>query len=164
MSDASGGATGKRAIRLVDRDILDTQEPNWHDATASSGTAAAHTTTVKHYIFDEDDPRRYYVFPGASSTSTFVEIVYSGAPTDLSATGSTMYVDDIFANALIDYTLFRCYLKDAEFAGNQQRAATHYQLFAASVGAGGQAQFNISPNMDVGNIAVPPPQAVPGTI
>ena len=161
MSDASGGASGKRAIRLVDVDVLNSQEPQWHDPTVTGD--AAHQTTPKHYIFDEDDPRRYYVYPGVAGDA-FVEIVYSGAPTDLSAVGSTMYVDDIFANALIDYTLFRCYLKDAEFAGNQQRAATHYQLFAASVGAGGQAQFNVSPNLDVGGVAVPPPQAVPGTV
>ena len=50
MSDASGGASGKRAIRIVDRDILDSQEPNWHDPTVSGD--AAHTTTVKHYIFE----------------------------------------------------------------------------------------------------------------
>ena len=166
MSDASGGATGKRAVRLVDADILNTQEPNWHDATASANTNAAHSTTVKHYIFDEDDPRSFYVYPGASSTSTFLEIVYSTAPTDLGNTSATMYVDDVFGNAIIDYVLFRCYLKDAEYAGNQQRAATHYQLFTGSLGAGGQAQFNLSPNQDQISTAAPlaaaplPPGAV----
>ena len=33
MSDASGGATGKRAIRIVNVDILNTQEPDWNDPT-----------------------------------------------------------------------------------------------------------------------------------
>ena len=32
---------------------------------------------------------------------------------------------------LLDYVLYRCYLKDSEFAGNQQRAGQHYQLFIA---------------------------------
>ena len=159
MSAAGGSATGKRAVRLVDADILNTQEPNWHDPTVSGD--AAHTTTVKHYIFDEDDPRAYYVYPGASSTSTFLEIVFSGAPTDLTATSSTISVDDIFANAIIDYVLFRCYLKDAEYAGNQQRAGTHFQLFSSSLGAGGQAQFNVSPNQDQLGTASVPPQPLP---
>jgi len=159
MSAASGSATGKRAVRLVDADILNTQEPNWHDPTVSGD--AAHTTTVKHYIFDEDDPRAFYVYPGASTTSTFLEIVYSGAPTDLANTSATIAVDDVFANAIIDYVLFRCYLKDAEYAGNQQRAGTHYQLFAGSLGAGGQAQFNVSPNQDQMSTAAAPPQPLP---
>ena len=157
MSSAAGNATGGRAVRLVDVDILNTQEPNWHDPTVSGD--AAHTTTVKHYIFDEDNPRSFYVYPGASSTSTFLEIVYSAAPTDLANTSATLYIDDIFGNAVIDYVLFRCYLKDAEYAGNQQRAGTHFQLFSSSLGAGGQAQFNLSPNQDtVTTAALPPAQ------
>lgn len=146
MSAAGESATGKRAIRIVDREILDSQEPNWHDPTVSGD--AAHTTTVKHYVFDEDDPRRFYVYPGASSTSTFVEIVYSISPTDLANTSATIYVDDIYANAIIDFVLYRAYMKDAEFAGNAQRAQNHFQLFMSSVGAGFQAHTMVSPNMD----------------
>ena len=55
MSAASGSATGKRAIRIVNADILNTQEPDWNDPTVSGD--AAHGTIVKHYMFDEDDPR-----------------------------------------------------------------------------------------------------------
>ena len=158
MSAAGGSATGKRAIRIVDREILDTQEPDWHDPTVSGD--ATHATTVKHYVFDEDDPRRFYVYPGASSTSTFIEIVYSTAPTDFANTSSaTMFVDDVYANALIDYVLYRSYMKDAEFAGNQQRASMHYQLFGGSLGAGGQAQLMLSPNADAPQAA--PPMMVP---
>jgi len=152
MSAAGGSATGKRAIRIVDREILDSQEPNWHDSSVSGD--AAHSTTVKHYVFDEDDPRRFYVYPGASSTSTFIEIVYSTSPTDLANTSATIFVDDIYANAIIDFVLYRAYMKDAEFAGNAQRANNHFQLFANSVGAGAQVNLMSSPNMDA-------PRAVP---
>ena len=154
MSAAGGSATGKRAIRIVDREILDTQEPDWHDPTVSGD--ATHATTVKHYVFDEDDPRRFYVYPGASSTSTFIEIVYSTSPTDFANTSSaTMFIDDIYANALIDYVLYRSYMKDAEFAGNAQRAQSHYQLFANSVGAGAQINLMSSPNTDAARAAPP---------
>ena len=147
MSDASGGATGKRAIRLVNVDILNTQEPDWHD-----GDVSTHGTTVKHYVFDDDDPRNYYVYPGVSGNA-YVEIVYSAAPTDLSAASDTISVDDIYANAIIDFVLYRAYMKDAEYAGNAQRANNHYQLFTASIGQGGQAQLLLDPNNDrVSNI------------
>ena len=156
MSSAASNATGARAIRIVDSDILDTQEPDWHNPSVSGD--AAHTTTVKHYIFDEDNPRNFYVYPGASSTSTFVEIVYSTSPTDLSANSSTLYVDDIYGNAVIDYALFRAYLKDAEFAGNQQRASSHYQLFVGSVTQGGQVSIMVSPNTDSMGLMAPQQQ------
>jgi len=159
MSSDGGGALGRRALRLVDVDILNTQEPDWHNPSVSGD--AAHGNTAKHYIFDEDNPRSFYVYPGSSGTSMYLELVYSAAPTDLANTSATLYVDDIFANAVIDYVLFRCYLKDAEYAGNQQRAGTHFQLFSSSLGAGGQAQFNLSPNQDtVPTAALPPAQPI----
>ena len=145
MSAAGGSATGKRTIRIVDREILDTLEPDWHDPAVTG--EAAHTTSVKHYVFDEDDPRKYYVYPGVAGNA-YVEIVFSRTPTDLANTSATLYIDDIYANAVIDYALYRAYLKDAEFAGNQQRAGMHYQLFTSSLGAGGQSQTAVSPNMD----------------
>ena len=154
MSDASGGATGKRAIRIVNVDILNTQEPDWNDPTVSGD--AAHGTVVKHYIFDEDDPRNFYVYPGVSGNA-YVEVVYSASPTDLANTSATISVDDIYANAIIDYVLYRSYMKDAEYAGNAQRAQNHYQLFTASIGQGGQSAMLLDPNNDqVSNIGAVP--------
>jgi len=145
MSDASGGATGARAIRLVSVDILNTQEPDWNNPSVSGD--AAHGTNVKHYVFDEDDPRRFYVYPGVAGNA-FVEIVYSKSPTDLGNTSATIDLDDTYGNAIVDYVLFRAYLKDAEYAGNQQRAGQHYQLFTTSLGQGAGAQALLSPNAD----------------
>ena len=39
-------------------------------------------------------------------------------------------------------------MKDAEYAANAQRASSHYQLFSASLGQGGQAQSLLDPNID----------------
>jgi hypothetical protein len=153
MSAASDG-TGKRSIRIVNVDILNTQEPDWHDPAVSGD--AAHGAIVKHYIFDEDDPRNFYVYPGVSGNS-YVEIVYSAAPTDLSAASDIISVDDIYANAIIDFVLYRAYMKDAEYAGNSQRASSHYQLFTSSISQGLQSSALLDPNNDqVSNIGAVP--------
>lgn len=145
MSGTSGSATGARAIRIVDFDILNTQEPNWNDPTVTGD--AAHGTVVKHYAFDQDDPRKYYVYPGVSGNA-YVEIVYSKTPDDFSSTSSTLDIDDTFANAVVDFVLFKSYLKDSEYAGNVQRSSQHYQLFVNSLSSGTQAQNLINPNFD----------------
>ena len=152
MSAAGGSATGKRTIRIVAREILDTLEPDWHDPAVTGD--AAHTTVDKHYAFEEDDPRKYYVYPGVSGNA-YVEIVFSRTPTDLANTSATLYIDDIYANAVIDYALYRAYMKDAEFAGNQQRASAHYNLFLTSVSSGGQIQLGVSPNLDAAKAMQP---------
>ena len=114
-------------------------------------------------MFDPDDPRKFYVYPGVKSgLNAYVELITSRSPTDLSATSSTIYIDDIYGNALVDYVLFRCYMKDSEFAGNAQRASQHYQLFLNSVSSGISSKNLINPNFDRNgqNIAPPPVQGL----
>jgi len=43
-------------------------------------------------------------------------------------------VPDIYANAVVDFALFKIYLKDAEYAGNSNRAQMHYTLFSNALG------------------------------
>ena len=144
MSGTGGSATGGRAIRIVDFDILNTQEPNWNDPTVTGD--AAHGTIVKHYAFDQDD-RKYYVYPGVAGNA-YVEIVYSKTPDDFSSTSSTLDIDDIFANAVVDFVLYKAYLKDAEYAGNAVRSNQHYALFNNSLGQSTAASNISNPNLD----------------
>ncbi len=145
MSAASNG-TGGRAVRLVSREVLDAQSPLWHDPTVSGD--AAHGATVKHYVYDESNPRNFYVYPGVSGNA-FLEIIYSSNPSPVTAS-SNLGIPDIFGNAVTDYVLFRAYTKDAEYAGNAQRASTHYNLFINSVTGKGQIDIITSPNSDMG--------------
>ena len=146
MSSTINAATGGRAIRLVSWDILDTQDPNWHDPTATGD--ATHGTTPKHYLFDENDPLNFYVYPGVAGNA-YVELVYSQRPTDLSAASSTIGIPDNYSNAIIDYCLFRAFTKDAEFAGNGARAGVHYQMFAVSVQGKAQIDAFIKPDIQI---------------
>ena len=143
MSAASGG-TGKRSVRLVSREVLDAQTPDWHDPTVSGD--AAHTNIVKHYIYDEQNPRNFYVYPGVAGSS-YLEIIYSANPTTVAQNGN-LDIPDIYANAGMNYVLYMAYMKDAEYAGNNQRAANHYQLFTASVTGKGQIDVITTPNLE----------------
>ena len=136
MSGTGTDATGARTIRLVDFEAINTFEPSWHDPTVTGD--AAHGTQVKHYMFDIRDPRKFYVYPGVSG-SAYVEVVYSKNPTNLTAGTDLIQVDDIFANALINFVLYRAFLKESEYAANLATAGSYYQLFAQSLGVGQQA-------------------------
>lgn len=118
------GATPGRAIRPVDRAVLDAQRPDWHSESAS--------TAVKHYTFDRRNPKVFYVYPPQPSVSGYVEITYSASPPDVSA-GQAISIDDIYANALLDYVLYRAYSKDAEYTQNAERAQMHYKAALSSL-------------------------------
>lgn len=134
LLDIIRNTTGLTAIRLVQREILDAQIPNWHNL---SGVASA-----LHYTFDQRDPTIFYVYPPAL-VGNQVDAIYSAYPTDipipaagaaLSTVTQNIGVLDTFANALTDYILYRAYSKDAQYAGNGQRAMAHFTAFANALG------------------------------
>lgn len=125
----TNGSTAGEAIRKVPMEILDSQVPNWHTVTA--------TASVKHYTYDPRTPRVFYVYPPSLGT-TQVEVVYDAPPTAIAAVGNTISIDDEYANALVEYVLFRAYSKDHEAIGNAARAQAHRTLFDAMVNAKGQ--------------------------
>ena len=146
MSSAAGDATGGRAIRQVSLESLDAQDPNWHDPTATG--LSKHTTIVKHWVYDEMDPKVFYVYPGVAGNA-FVEIVYSVVPgvLDYSSSGSsTLGVNDIYGNAVINYILYKSYNKDSEGAANQTKASGYYSLFINAVGQKSQIDLALNPS------------------
>jgi hypothetical protein len=143
MSAASNGV-GKRSVRVVDREVLDAQTPDWHDPTVTGD--AAHTTVVKHYIYDDANPRNFYVYPGVAGNA-YLEVIYSSNPAAV-AQSANLSIPDIFANAVMNYVLYMAYMKDAEYAGNAERATSHYNLFTNSVMGKGVIDSGTSPNLD----------------
>lgn len=119
-----GGATPGRAITEVDREVLDTFTPDWHSDAA--------TAVAKHYIFDPVDPTTFYVYPPADGSAQ-IEVVYASSPTVVTA-GQQISVPDIYANALMDYMLYRAYSKDSDSTANAERAQNAYNTFVQSLG------------------------------
>ena len=127
----------KRAIRIVEREILDAQRPEWHDETPSQ--------EVRHYVFDNRNPKHFFVYP-PNNGSGEVNVIYSAAPVDIGI-GDTITIDDIYANALLDYIIYRASTKDADYALNDRRAEAMYRTFLNSLGVLDQRQKIEEPNV-----------------
>ena len=142
-NSASGGTN--KAVRLVAREVLDAQIPNWYGFSGE--------LDVVHYTYDPRDPKTFFVYPPALTT-TRVDITYSAFPTDVTepADGSTyddvagnMDLPDIYGNVVTDYILYRAYSKDSEYAGNAQRAQAHYGAFANALNIEVQGTTGVAP-------------------
>ncbi len=128
-------SSNKYAVRLVDRNTLDDQRRGWHNETAS--------VNIQHYMFDPKLPKEFMVYPPAT-TAAQLEVVYSSVPAAHalseanlapdSGDTTVINIDDSYANAILDYILYRAYSKDAEYAANAQRAVAHYQAMQTSLG------------------------------
>lgn len=130
--------SGGRAVRHVDRDVLDTQNPDWHGDTG--------TQTIKNYVYDNRDPKTFYVYPPALSTSK-LEVIYSKNPTDVTTLANPLAVADIYADPLLNYVLYRAYSKDAEFAQNGNLAASYLGTFNSMLGIKTSKDAAYSPDL-----------------
>lgn len=136
-----------RAIRPTTRDLLDSSEPNWH-----SNATVNFNKTVRQYVYDEQNPREFYVYPGNDGTG-LIEAVVSTLPTDLVATGATdligsyataLSLPETYSVPLLDYVVFRAFAKD-DIAAEVSRARLHYQAFASVLGLKMQVERATNP-------------------
>lgn len=122
-----GGATPGAAPRAVTRELLDAQLPGWHASTASA--------EVNHYTFDPQNQKVFYVYPPQPSSGMgSLEVAYSAEPSNATE-GGTLDLDSTWVPAIVNYTLYRCYSKDAEYAANASLAVAYYQAFNAQMSA-----------------------------
>lgn len=136
----TNGTTPGRAVRLVTREVMDAQDPNWH--------AAPKATVVKNYIFDTQERTSFWVYP-PSNGQGYVEANYAYVPGELASTNSELEIRDIWLTALVDYVMYRAHQKDSEFAAGQGVAAGYLQAFIAAVGARGNAESEENPNLQL---------------
>jgi hypothetical protein len=139
MRNVGADGSGGRSVRHVDRDILDTQNPSWHTESGQ--------VTVKNYVYDNRDPKTFYVYPPAAAGAR-LEIMYSKNPTDATTASSVLAVADIYADPLLNYVLYRAYSKDAEFAQNFQLSGTYLQVFQAMLGIKTSKDAAFSPDLN----------------
>ena len=127
--------TPGRAIRIIDRQTMDDYDPDWHSADPED--------VIKHFTYDEQLPKQFYVTPPAMS-GIAVEIAYSACPDPISNDMLNMSIE--YLPALVDYIAYRALSKD-DTSANATAAATRYQAFADAVGGLASVTDNITPNV-----------------
>lgn len=141
----AAAASNQQAVRIVNRQLLDSQVPNWYAAPAA--------VSIIHYMYDPVTPREFYVYPPATTLSQ-LEVSVAVYPTDIAEPSSGTYVavsgnigvPDILANALVNYVIARAYMKDSEQAGNVVRAQAHYGMFSSALTADFQSTTSAVPS------------------
>lgn len=142
----------RRAIRLVSRDLMDVVKPDWESSPPA--------TDCVNYMTDPNLPAVFWVYPPAPVPSALapammVEVYYSAKPVVLEKpapdktwkdTQGDISVRDRFAMVLVDYVLYRAYMKDSEFGGNGSRAKTHFDLFQQALQADMQGTLVAQPS------------------
>lgn len=154
LKSSSPPREGGRTIRPTTRDLLDVAVPDWHDRTV-----IPYQKVVHQYVYDEANPREFYVIPGNDGDG-LVEAVLAKEPAKLTVTGDdtdianyealTIELADVYTGPLLDWLCYRCYSKDETYAANGARASMHYAAFANAIGLKVQVETDTSPNARAG--------------
>ena len=142
----ANGNTPGRALRIVDRDVLDASNPNWHIASA--------VETPRQYVFDPRAPKLFYVSPPVTSNApVWVELMYMADPIGLSTgdglpgSSKRLSIDDKNADDAFNYVMARAQMKDAEVEGNANLANSYISMFTASINAQSVSVLGVNPNL-----------------
>jgi hypothetical protein len=126
------GSAGLTPIRETSRVAMDTEISTWH-RVPSPGSAYS----AQHYTFDNISPFVFYIYPCPPSTPAYqIELVHSAVPAMGGASLATsieLGLQDHYINPLVDWVLYRAFSKDAEYAGNGERAAFHLNAFVQAL-------------------------------
>lgn len=131
--------TPGRAVRMVERHLLDSTNPDWHHMTPS--------IKVRHYTYDDRVPTVFYVYPPAAPGAK-VELMRSVLPEDVANDGDNVGLSIEYTDTLLNYLVFRCLSKDNEYA-NGGMATGYYQAFTSSMGLGDAGEQSSTPSNKV---------------
>lgn len=148
----STGTSAGKAIRMVERDVMDSQDPDWHTRT---------DTAVSCVIYDPMTPRNFSVTPGVTGT-VWMQLAMTAKPAAIPNTGTpgselylnsgasttTISIDDEFVPELVDYVVARANLKDVKYA-SKQTADLHTNRFLSSLNAKVAAVTGTNPNLTI---------------
>jgi hypothetical protein len=133
------GVTPGRAIRLAERHLFDSADPDWHTRAGKA--------TIKHYIYDDRTPNVFYVYPPALA-DTKVQASITAMPAPVLTEADDLDLDAQFESALVNYIVFRALAKDSEYASGAI-ATGYYQAFQAALGGKDAGEQSVSPNTKV---------------
>jgi hypothetical protein len=136
LCNVSAAGAPTSPVRVTSKEVLDAQNPLWVTSVGGS---------VKNFMYDERYPRVFHISPGAVAGAK-LRVVYSKTPVEITVTTDELTNEGIYAPSLVDYVVYRCYMKNAAFGANAQRAQTHYAVFTQALGKGGAVGVAVAPN------------------
>ena len=147
----------RKAITITDRAMLEAYQPDWLAERRPR-------QQVRHVMFDEADPRSFWVYPVNDGTGALTAVVAqkpakitpSGDANTLASYGAEIPLEDALAGALVDFVAYKAFTNDAQVAGAAQRAQAHYGLFVSALNVALGTDINTSPNRKAGQAGAAP--------
>lgn len=142
---ADDGTTAEGPVRYVEKDALDTFDPDWeYDTTVKADVA----NFFEHFCHDSKEPTVYYLYPAPVTAVKKCAIVYSAIPVSATVVGDTVVLADEYFNALVQYVLYRALTKESRDTLPDAYRQELWQNYLAALSIQTQVKGVISPEVD----------------
>ena len=116
----SDGLTRGKAIRLVERGVMDDANPDW--------PAAVSGTEIYEYMYDGRIPKQFDVSPPVpAAPDIWIEFTQAVNPAIIADPGDPIVLDDVYAPVMVSWMAYRYFSRDSEETPNWARAAGFYR-------------------------------------
>jgi hypothetical protein len=142
---ADDGTTPQGTLRYVEKDVLDTYDPDWeYDSTLKADGA----NFFEHYCHESREPKVYYLYPPPAADNKRYAAVYSAVPTAVTAVGNTYPLADEYINAAIQYIVYRALTKESRQTLPDAYRQQLWQNFLIALGLHRQSMLEVSPEVN----------------
>lgn len=138
---ADDGTTPQGNVRFVEKDALDTFDPEWEYV---SGKADG-DNYFEHYCHDGREGAVYYLYPAPAADNKRLAVVHSAVPTTMTVVGDTLPLADEFINAIVQYVIFRALTKESRDTLPDAFQQDLWQNYLTALGLKKEAEKEVSP-------------------
>lgn len=138
----TNGTTPGAVVSVADKDSMGLFKSDWH--------SQAQASEVENYIYDERNPKTYFVSPPVtSSPAVYVEMVYSAIPTAVLSANLAVNipVDDVYKGPVLDWMLHLSFGVEIISVNSQRLSKEYERSFYQSLGIKYTADIGYSPNV-----------------
>ena len=134
---APDGATAARIPTRLTTEQLNVMLPGRATHTPSA--------TVVAWAYDTRDQGRFIVYPPQPAVDTgYLTVKQASFPPGVTTADDATFLPRDFKPQIVEYCLYHCFKRDAEYADHAQRSAMHYQQFLTLLGQSGDSAVRIA--------------------
>lgn len=138
---ADDGVTPQGSVRYVEKDSLDTYEPDWEYVS----TKVDGDNYFDHFCHDASEKGVYYLYPAPAADNKRFALVYSAAPTKLFESGEAFPMGDEYFNAVVQYVIYRALTKESRDTLPSAFRQELWQNYLVALGLQNQAEERVNP-------------------
>lgn len=137
-----GGTASQGTIRYAEKDVLDTYEPDWEYVSKKVDGL----NYFEHFCHDKREPKVYYLYPVPVVDNKRVGILYSQAPTELTALTEDVQLSDEYTESLVSYIIYRALTKESRDTMPAAFQKDLYNQFLTVLGLKRVVEERVSPS------------------